>query len=75
MSSVSGDVPVGLKRKKINAFNVLILCFVGLGSMSYGYTASVIGQTLVSINSAGAYLYLPADNYYRVNQVSSNISN
>ncbi|CAO2648550.1 Nn.00g078170.m01.CDS01 [Neocucurbitaria sp. VM-36] len=33
-------------RQRINAFNVFILIFVGLGSMSYGYTAAVIGTTL-----------------------------
>ncbi|ORY03954.1 MFS transporter [Clohesyomyces aquaticus] len=36
----------GVRKQHINAFNVLILCFVGLGSMSYGYTASIIGTTL-----------------------------
>lgn len=52
----------GLRSQRINAFNVLILCFVGLGSMTYGeldrasrlvpllmeigYTASIIGTTL-----------------------------
>ncbi|KAF2013703.1 MFS transporter [Aaosphaeria arxii CBS 175.79] len=34
------------KRQRINAFNVFILIFVGLGSMTYGYTASIIGTTL-----------------------------
>lgn len=33
-------------KKKITAYNVLILMFVGLGSMTYGYTASIIGTTL-----------------------------
>jgi hypothetical protein len=36
----------GVKRQRINAHNVLILCFIGLGSMTYGYTASIIGTTL-----------------------------
>lgn len=36
----------GVRKQRINAFNVLILCFVSLGSMSYGYTASIIGTTL-----------------------------
>jgi hypothetical protein len=36
----------GRKRQRINAYNVLILFFVGLGSMSYGYAAAVIGITL-----------------------------
>lgn len=34
------------KRQRINAYNVFILLFVGLGSMSYGYAAAVIGLTL-----------------------------
>jgi hypothetical protein len=33
-------------RQKINTFNILCLLFVGLGSMTYGYTASIIGTTL-----------------------------
>jgi MFS family permease len=36
----------GATRQKINAFNVLILIFVGLGSLSFGYSASVISITL-----------------------------
>lgn len=36
----------GIKRQKLNAHNVFILIFVGLGSMTYGYTASIIGTTL-----------------------------
>ena len=35
-----------IRRQRINAFNVFILLFVGLGSMTYGYTASIIGTTL-----------------------------
>jgi MFS family permease len=35
-----------VKRQRINAYNVAILCFVGLGSMTYGYTASIIVTTL-----------------------------
>jgi hypothetical protein len=50
MSSVNEHNETPMKRQKINAFNIFILIFVGLGSMSYGYTASVIGQTLVSFN-------------------------
>jgi hypothetical protein len=34
------------KRQRINAYNVFILLFVGLGSLSYGYSAAVIGITL-----------------------------
>ena len=36
----------GKRKGRVNTFNVLILLFVGLGSMSYGYTASIIGTTL-----------------------------
>jgi MFS family permease len=36
----------GERSGHVNTFNVLILLFVGLGSMSYGYTASIIGTTL-----------------------------
>lgn len=36
----------GVRSQRINSFNVFILLFVGLGSMSYGYTASIIGTTL-----------------------------
>jgi hypothetical protein len=35
-------------KKKITPYNVFILMFIGLGSMSYGYTASIIGTTLGS---------------------------
>jgi hypothetical protein len=35
-----------VKRQKINAANVFLLCFVGFGSMTFGYTASIIGTTL-----------------------------
>ena len=35
-----------IKRQKLNLNNVLILFFAGLGSMTYGYTASIIGTTL-----------------------------
>lgn len=34
------------KKGSINAYNILTLIFVGLGSMSYGYTSSIIGTTL-----------------------------
>jgi len=33
-------------RKKLNAYNVWMLVFVSLGSVTYGYTASIIGTTL-----------------------------
>ena len=35
-----------LKRRKVNAHTILILCTLGLGSITYGYTASIIGTTL-----------------------------
>jgi MFS family permease len=34
------------RRQKITPYNVFILMFIGLGSMTYGYTASIIGTTL-----------------------------
>ncbi|KAK5095207.1 hypothetical protein LTR70_003635 [Exophiala xenobiotica] len=33
-------------KKGYNAYNVLVLCVLGLGSITYGYTASIIGTTL-----------------------------
>ena len=35
--------------KKITPYNIFILMFVGLGSITYGYTASIIGTTLGKI--------------------------
>ena len=35
-----------LKRQKINAYTLFILFVLGLGSLTYGYTASIIGTTL-----------------------------
>lgn len=35
-----------LKSQGINAYNILVLCCLGLGSLTYGYTASIIGTTL-----------------------------
>lgn len=58
MSSVDEHHDTPIKRQKINAFNIFILIFVGLGSMSYGYTASVIGQTLVNSNTLAITLFL-----------------
>lgn len=34
------------RRQKITPYNIFILIFVGLGSLTYGYTASIIGTTL-----------------------------
>ena len=33
------------RDQKFNVYNIFLLCFMGLGSMTYGYTASVIGTT------------------------------
>ena len=35
-----------LKRQKLNAYTLFILCTLGFGSLTYGYTASIIGTTL-----------------------------
>jgi len=35
-----------LKQQGITAYNFLILCCLGFGSLTYGYTASIIGTTL-----------------------------
>lgn len=35
-----------LKKQKLNGYTVLILVTLGLGSLTYGYTASIIGTTL-----------------------------
>lgn len=37
---------VSALKQGLNPYNVLVLCFLGLGSMTYGYTASIIGTTL-----------------------------
>lgn len=34
------------KKRTITLYNVSILCFISLGSLTYGYTASIIGTTL-----------------------------
>jgi hypothetical protein len=34
------------KKQKLTPYNVFILMFCGLGSLTYGYTASIIGTTL-----------------------------
>lgn len=33
-------------KQGLNPYNILVLCFLGLGSITYGYTASIIGTTL-----------------------------
>lgn len=35
-----------LHKQKINLYNVLVLFVLGFGSLTYGYTASIIGTTL-----------------------------
>lgn len=35
-----------LKRQKINSYIIFLLCILGFGSITYGYTASIIGTTL-----------------------------
>jgi hypothetical protein len=44
--------PVAGKKQKINAYIIFILVFVGLGSLSYGYAAAVIGITLGKLSFA-----------------------
>jgi hypothetical protein len=34
------------RKRKLTPYNIFILMFVALGSMTYGYTASIIGTTL-----------------------------
>jgi MFS family permease len=46
MAQHSHGTGPGATRQKVNIFNVLILIFVGLGSISFGYSASVISITL-----------------------------
>jgi len=35
-----------LRRQKLNSYNVAVLAVLGFGSITYGYTASIIGTTL-----------------------------
>ena len=35
-----------LKRQRLNGYTLLILAALGFGSITYGYTASIIGTTL-----------------------------
>ena len=41
--NVAGDSHV---RKRINAYNLWMMLFVSIGSITYGYTANVISATL-----------------------------
>lgn len=34
------------KRRRVNAYTIGVLCVLGFGSLTYGYTASIIGTTL-----------------------------
>lgn len=44
---MAGKKEVGVLRKqKINLYNVIVLIVLGFGSLTYGYTASIIGTTL-----------------------------
>jgi len=43
MAEVDGRV---IYRARLNAYTVLVLLMLGLGSISYGYNASIIGTTL-----------------------------
>lgn len=47
-------------KKKLTLYNIFILMFVALGSVTYGYTASIIGTTLglLSIFSKSTSIYL-----------------
>jgi hypothetical protein len=38
-----------LKRQKLNTYNLMVLVMCGFGSISFGYTASIIGTTLGKI--------------------------
>lgn len=35
-----------LMKQKLNGYTILIIVTLGLGSLTYGYTASIIGTTL-----------------------------
>jgi hypothetical protein len=35
-----------LQRQRVNTHTIYVLLMLGLGSMSYGYNASIIGTTL-----------------------------
>jgi hypothetical protein len=57
--AITGETQVAPLKSKINAYNVFILLFVGLGSITYGYTASIIattlGELLTNNDSAGVH--------------------
>lgn len=62
------------KKQKLNAFNILVLIFVGLGSVSYGYTASVIGITIGVFLVLSEIWWLANITCCQVNHLSSNTS-
>jgi hypothetical protein len=43
--SFQGDF-AGHSKKRLNAYNALMILFVSIGSLCYGYTANVISATL-----------------------------
>ena len=43
---VSHDVEGVLRRQKVNVYGAAVLIVLGFGSITYGYTASVISTTL-----------------------------
>ena len=47
-------------KQGLNAYNVLVLVVLGIGSLTYGYTASIIGTTL------GEQYQLPLINAYTI---------
>jgi hypothetical protein len=46
----------GKRKQPLTAYNVFILIFIGLGSVSYGYAAAIIGQTLGMWSCDGNHL-------------------
>lgn len=44
-----------LRRQKLNAHTVAVLAVLGFGSITYGYTASIIGTTLGESSASWHY--------------------
>jgi hypothetical protein len=59
-----------LRRQKLNAHTVAVLVVLGFGSITYGYTASIIGTTLGMWTSASHH----QANATQASLPSSNIS-
>lgn len=57
------------KRQKVTLHNVFILMFIGLGSMTYGYTASIIATTLGKPTCA--IICSPGSHLMRIGQPTS----